>query len=147
MANGLYVYYDVTQPTFYWADDNTQYGYNEHFASYGPTAGDIYGAQITLRSQPWWNVSIAGYTYGYGSWHNTSEATSMYTGVEFTNATSGYQSDSGASHTLYYYDNNGTKIQGWPNAGVLVNTSLATGFWYQNYWWWADRTWDQPWTC
>jgi hypothetical protein len=80
---------------------------------------------------------------------NVSQAYILYTGTEYTNDGSGYTSESGASHPTEWFDTFNTEHDGWSNGDVLNlnGTSNATGFWYHQYTWWADRTLDQPWSC
>lgn len=136
----------VTQPTFYWADNNTQYGYNAHFANFGPTLGSHYFAYIKLRSQPWWNVYIDGWTTGAGSWHNTSTAYGLQTGVEFTNPSTSYTNESGASQSTSYYDTSGNSHLGWVPGNSPEQDPPSQAFWYHQYTYFSEEI-GQPWSC
>jgi hypothetical protein len=149
IADGAYVHNDPHSPVFYWADDNSQYHYSEHFATYGPAAGSQYYWKIQHRTGNWWNVNIAGYSYGSGSWQDTIGADIPVAGLEYTNPNSGETSASGSSNSFYWVDFAGHTGTSWPNPSYTVPNSggAATGFWYHQYWYFSDRTWDQPWTC
>jgi hypothetical protein len=95
IGDGLYVYNDVSTPTFYWADDSSAYGYNEHWATDGPTFGDSYQAQVAHYSPPWWYVQIAEH-YSYSSYHNTSYTYGLETGLEFQNTNTNYEQETGS---------------------------------------------------
>jgi hypothetical protein len=136
----------VTQPTFYWADNNTKYGYSPHFASFGPVLGNHYLAYIDLRSQPWWNVYIDGWTTGSGSWHNTATAYGLVTGVEATNASTQYTNESGASQDTSWYDTPGNSHLGWVKGRDPEQDSPARAFWYHPYTYFSEEI-GQPWTC
>jgi hypothetical protein len=147
MAEGYFAKAGVvaTSPVFFWADNNTQYGYNEHPWSVGPVLGAHYTASITLYNQPWWHASLPGLGLTGNSWHNADHAYYQQTGLEGTTTFAGWLSESGASQSAGWFDSSGYHV-GFANGNHSVDSPYQ-GFWYQPYNYWSEKTSGDNWSC
>jgi hypothetical protein len=118
-----------SSPRFFWADNNTQYGYHEHYATWGPSMNEYDGDSISYNQGNWWYVNVGNWTGN--SWQNTSHANLLQTGVE---TTTDNVAESGSSSQLDWYDTNWNAQAGWPNSSTYVNG--GAGYWAStgNYW-------------
>jgi hypothetical protein len=130
-----------TSPTFFWADKNSQYGYNEHFATYGPSLDSYYDDNIVYNQGNSWYVNVGGFTGT--SWQNTSHGVILDTGLE---ATTNSATESGSSSDLSWYDTNWIANQPWRYVGQRVD-SPTSGYWFNSGVYWKDMIGSTNYAC
>jgi hypothetical protein len=136
--------YNFTSPTLFWADKNTQYGFNVHPEG-GAASGGHYGVQIWYSgAEPWWNVDVNGHSGN--SWHQASYATELQTGAEFYDGGATVY-ESGAARSLEWQDLNGNWWSPWGPVGGGGGDAPLTGFWYQTGSYYSTRSTNEGWSC
>lgn len=112
---------------FFWADQRPGNDYHEHYASYGPNTGQVYGDQIRWAGYPQaWDVSVGG--FNGTSTGQPGPATHLQAGLETTDHNS---SESAFQSGLAWYSTpDNAKHSPWgnstyryitPNSGVSVD--------------------------
>jgi hypothetical protein len=143
-SNGTIV--QVRSPTLFWADSNTQYGYNFHPEG-GAISGIHYDVEITYSgAEPWWTVDVNG--GNHNSWHQASYGNELQTGAEWADGTGSSVHESGSVNNLSWQDLNGNWWTPWGPADGGGGDAPLTGFWYQTRGtYYSTRTTNEGWSC